>query len=837
MPDGRREQLHPHLPLLREDRSVERRRRPAPPVPPPGRGGRGAFAPRLKQATERILELRQTRPAPPFGIQPHLVFRVPFAEGASVDQLIESLQRQAGLEIVSVEPDRAVIVFRDNLELQEFRNAVRTYEEGPRRGINPRTGRPYATTSADFLEYIEPEQMRLWSREDRIGDRLKKIIGEDGDNINPLNRYVIDLELWHPGGSQGARRALDEVRQLVQHDQADDERVLDTFSGHFIVLAKVAVRGAKLDALLELDIVAEADFPPQPQFDPIQAGRVTARDFPRPPHPPEDGPRLCIIDSGIIANHPLLANNVGHEEAILTQTSSPADAHGHGTMVAGLAVFGDVRSCYELGQFASSLTLFSARVLNDRNEFDDEKLIINQMREAIETFRQQPYDCRVFNLSLGSGIPAFDSIRPRQTLWAEELDVLARELKVLLVVSAGNHEEADGMNTSDTETALMSYPDLLFNPLTGLCDPATAAIALTVGSLAQHNTPAITRRNANDIVRPLAGVDEPSPFTRIGPGINGAIKPELVHYGGNLVFVGFGSSIRRIKNDEPGTAVMSLSHQPTQNLFAYGCGTSFAAPRVARIAALIEHGLTRDLAGRPSPNLIRAVLASTADIPEASNIRLNSYDNGHAPCKVCGYGLPSELESLKSDDRRVTMVYQGSMPIDHFNVFAVPIPDAFRNASGERKIVVTLAYDPPVRRRRLDYLGVEMDVLLIRGKTLDEVFDAFRSVGANEDPTSAIGGSCRVDLEPRANPRNAGYSRKKSTLQRCQKIMRRPDRSDMDYGNEYYLVVRSERKWAPDEIEVQDFALAVTLCAIDSQLYNQVALRLRQRIQARARTL
>ena len=128
MPDGRREQLHPHLLLLREDRSAERRKRPAPPVPPPGRGGRGAFSPRLKQAAERILELRHRRPTPPFGIQPHLVFRVPFAEGASVDQLIDSLQRQAGLEIVSVEPDRAVIAFRDNLDLQEFQDAVNRYE-------------------------------------------------------------------------------------------------------------------------------------------------------------------------------------------------------------------------------------------------------------------------------------------------------------------------------------------------------------------------------------------------------------------------------------------------------------------------------------------------------------------------------------------------------------------------------------------------------------------------------------------------------------------------------------------------------------------------------------
>jgi hypothetical protein len=825
MPDTPLEQSHPHLSLLREDRIAERKKRSGFGGERPDRGGRGNFAPQLESGTSRLIEERQTKTPPPFGIQPHLVFRVPFAEGASVDQLIEGLQRQAGIEIVSVEPDRAVIAFRDDINLSDFQNAVNIYKEGPR--LNPKTGIPYATTTADFLEYIEPERMRLWSREDRIGDKLKEIIGEDGKNINPSDRYVVDIELWHPGGSQSARRALDEVRQLVQTAPENGERVLDEFSGQFIVLVKVAVNGNKLHALLELDIVAEANFPPKPHFDPIQAGRVTARDFPTPPRPPEDGPRVCIIDSGITANHPLLANNIGHEEAILTQTSSPADAHGHGTMVAGLAVFGDVRSCYESRQFASPVTLFSARVLNDRNEFDDEKLIINQMRTAIETFRQPPYDCRVFNLSLGSDIPALDSASPRQSLWAEELDVLARELKIVLIVSAGNHENASAHTAADAETVLQSYPDFLFGVATGLNDPATAAIAVTVGALAQHDAPVAQRGSgAGDIVRPVASVDEPSPFTRIGPGINGSIKPELVHYGGNLVFMGFGSNVRQI-GDEPGTAVMSLSYQPTQQLFAFNCGTSFAAPLVARLAALIEHGLTRDLGERPSPNLIRAVLASSADIPEASIIRLIPYENGHGPRKVCGYGFPSESDALKSRDRRVTMVYQGRMPIDHFNVFAVPIPDEFRYARGKRKIIITLAYDPPVRRRRLDYIGVAMEFFLIRGQGIDQVHDSFTRRPSGYDANSKY----RMTFDLNAS------ARKNCTLQRGECVMKRAERSDQDYGNEYYLVVRSERKWAPSEIEEQDFGLSVTISADDSELYNQVALRVRERVQVRARAI
>lgn len=92
-----------------------------------------------------------------------------------------------------------------------------------------------------------------------------------------------------------------------------------------------------------------------------------------------------------------------------------------------------------------------------------------------------------------------------------------------------------------------------------------------------------------DIAHCLAGRHQPGPYTRIGPGINGAIKPELLADGGNLVFQGYGET-RRIATD-PGCAVLSLSHEPQRQLFAYQSGTSFAAPYVARLAALLWHQL------------------------------------------------------------------------------------------------------------------------------------------------------------------------------------------------------------------------------------------------------
>jgi hypothetical protein len=594
----------------------------------------------------------RSRPAPPAGIQPHLVFRVPIAAGASPAALAVALQ-EVGITVVGIERDGAIIAFRDDANLNEFRQAVETYEQGPR--INVQTGQPFASARWDILELAEASQMRLWGRADRVGTRLVEDIGTGGRSIDRSKLYIVDVELWHRGTRTLARDARDELQRLVNHQPAPDERLRDDFIGDTLCLAKVSVLGAKLDLILNLDVVAEVDYPPAPVFDAHSAKQMTRRDFPAPPRPPEGGPSVCILDSGVASNHPLLAKNVGHADAFLAASTSPNDGCGHGTMVGGIAVFGDIRQCYETGVFQSDITLYSARVLNDRNEFDDERLIIRQMRDAISLFRGEPYNCRVFNLSVGVPGPWLRN-NTRQSIWAECLDFLAREQKVLIVVSAGNHNLGLGFNARDAEESLTRYPGYLLEPDCGLCDPATAAIAITVGGIAQHGETTVRRgANADFIFRVIANPFEPTPTSRVGPGINNAIKPEFVAHAGNLCFDGFGSTGRTIRDDE-GMAVMSLSHRPTESLFAFDVGTSFAAPLVARTAARVWHRLREVLREEPDPNLVRAVLGSAATIPQAALDRFLPLGDEQAVRRVCGYGLIDEEFSTDSGDRRVTLV-------------------------------------------------------------------------------------------------------------------------------------------------------------------------------------
>jgi subtilisin family serine protease len=772
-----------------------------------------------------LLEAEARRQPPPVqGIQPHLVFRVPVAAGTSPTELTDRLQ-QLGIAVVSIENDGAVIAFRGDTDLSEFKEAVRKYQRGP--AINQKTGLRYKSTRYDVFEIIEVDQMRRWGRTDRVGRRLANAIGKNGESIDSATLYVLDVDLWHRGTTALAKVSVTEVQKLVQDGTKAGEKFSDTFIGDVLCLARITVTGEKLSRLLEMDAVAEVDLPPQPFFDAYSAATVTPRDFPSPPRPAPDGPRVCILDSGITSSHKLLANNIGHEEAILTDTTSPADANGHGTMVGGLAVFGDIRACYTAGRFSSPITLFSARVTNDASRFDDDKRIINQMRQAVEVFLAEPYNCKVFNISLGCPEPLLSDGNRRQGEWAQALDVVARDLKVLLVVSAGNHDASIATLTHDAEKALIGYPHYLFEPAAGLCDPATAAIPITVGALAEHDEPAVRKgSDKDDLVRPIAQAGQPTPSTRIGPGLNDAIKPEFVAYGGNSTFHGSGP-IRSTKRIDPGVAVMSFSHRPVlDQLFAYHVGTSFAAIRVARLAALVWHRIRQDFGQDPDPNLVRAVLATATVMPEEACSLIEQTKGTDFIPRVCGYGMVDAELALESSDRRVTLVAQGSITIDTFHIFQVPVPEEFQDDSKSKRIVVALAYDPPVRRRRTQYLGVDMCCSLFRNKSVEEIVEAYRAITQEERKSKSLPGAIQDSSKCKLAPGVKALGT--STLQRCEWT----SKTRLKDSDTFHLLVRADRNWAPSEITEQDFGVAVTLESNNPLLYGVI----RERIPVRQRT-
>lgn len=829
MPDG---EAYPHLPLIKENLEEDRRKRQPPGSPifrPEGRGGFGAA---IKKHIDRISDEKAKLPKPPEGFQPHLILRVPFAQGqrAPIPSIVTAFEK-AGYTIVSMEANRAIVAFKDDSDLTGFRKMCDGYAAGPRDGINPDTGEPYKSTQWDILEYIDPAAIRNWTREDRVGADLAEAIGPSGERLDPTALYRVDVDVWHTGDIAQTRLLLGELKASLLKDPDASEKVIDEHVGDYICYARLLVRGRRLHALLDAPAIAGIELPPKPRFNTALPRAAGVQDFPPPVKPTRPGPSVCVVDSGVSTSHPLLAPFVGYAQSILTKTGTAADEHGHGTMVGSLAVFGDIFAAYESKNFASQVTLFSARVLNDQNTFDDDQLVIHQIKKAIEAFTIEPYSCRVFNLSLGTDRPAPQLREDRQSAWAEALDTLAKDLGVLLVVSAGNYEERLNTTGGLAEEAYKNYPNYLFEPKARLSDPATASIALTVGSLAHEFN---ARTEGDDVKLAIAHKDEPSPFTRTGPGVNDAIKPDLVHYGGNMMLGPAGQDRGSYIDEE--VSVLGLHHKSKETLFAFDAGTSFASPRVARLAALAWYRLEslwpeidpEDSEG-PTANLVRALLANSASIPQATKDRLKDSTVKDAVRKAVGYGIPDEERVLGSTPKRVTLVAKGDIGLDKFHVFEIPLPDEIMSVHGKKHVTISLAYDPPVRARRQPYLGVGMTFYMIGGANLDEVVEKYKKLDKDEDDSE------QEEDELKAFTFNAGEpgvnARRWSTLQRATKSFTKK----RDVGQKYYLVVRCERRWAPPTVEKQDFAIVVTIEADDERLYQLVEAQIRLRQPARVR--
>jgi subtilase family protein len=262
---------------------------------------------------------------------------------------------------------------------------------------------------------------------------------------------------------------------------------------------------------------------------------------------------------------------------------------------------------------------------------------------------------------------------------------------------------------------------------------------------------------AEDVrARPITVHHEPSPFSRVGPGIGGSVKPDLVDVGGTMVFDPIVVRLRT-GEDLASAGVLTLHNKFIDRLFTAGSGTSYAAPRVAFSAAQI---LTRFPSA--TANLVRALLGS-AEIPGPARERLIPLGI-EAVQTVCGHGQTDLERAAFSDEARVVLYGEDELVVDHFAVYRVPIPQPFQSHAGDRKIQVTLAFDPPVRHTRNDYAGIGMSFRLIRGCDPQQIFEHYRKRSKEEGPFPEIEARYDCKLLPGAQAREKGTIHRATAL-------------------------------------------------------------------------
>lgn len=532
--------------------------------------------------------------------------------------------------------------------------------------------------------------------------------------------------------------------------------------------------------------------------------------------PSIDSPEIGVIDSGIAENHKFIAPAIKNLKSKSYVVGDPSTADyvsggGHGTRVAGAVLYpygvSGIRGTYQLPCFIRNL-----RVL-DRNNRLVNNYPAQLMRKIIMDNKE---GCSIYNLSISSYSPFR---KKHMSSWAAMLDTLIHSENILFLVAAGNVNK-NSINLYLSAGA--NYPDYLHAPYCRVANPAQSLFAITVGSINHASFD-------DDLWNSLGDKDEISAFSRIGKGIWGSIKPDVVEYGGGLVASKFNGHVTSNPNTSP-----ELIRATLQGGSAYGKdveGTSFSTPKVAYIAAQLKKIYPNENA-----NLLRALIVQGARLP------YQFFQNPTTQSiQFFGYGQPSLGRVIKNSKHRVTFYNTALIRAEEGHLYLLKIPEEIQNPGNEYEILieVTLAFTAKVRRTRQkmkSYLSTWLDWT---NSKLGEPFEDFKNYVLKEIENDITD----YDSDARKKLSNFNWKIKnRSHLGKVQDINRNDGTIQKDWAiiksyqlpDEIGFAVRAHKGWDKNHYEIP-YALTVSIEILsnDVSIYESIKIENETEIEFR----
>ncbi len=361
---------------------------------------------------------------------------------------------------------------------------------------------------------------------------------------------------------------------------------------------------------------------------------------------------IGIIDSGISESNPYLAPYVVSREEYVPKEYQNRK---HGTFVASTIQYGNILNGIETDHKQLFKFVDVVAVPNSDSDFGptDGLEETDFMRIVVETMKKYSHRVKIWNFSLGlSNYICSDSISDLGAFF----DLIQDLYGVQFIVSSGNYENInqrtwppqEGLGESDRITS-----------------PADSIRSLTVGSVALYDSPeSIVKKN------------EPSSFSRRGPGASYIVKPEVVDYGGNV----------NIGYSETNVALIGLD---LDGNITGNVGTSFSAPRITqKLACVLEDMIEKDIL------LAKALLIHSARLNSKETIETKNAINYY------GFGMPDvdAKDILNCSKDEVTLIFRQKVKKGtHLEMMDFPYPKSLvKNGKCYGEICMTLLYAPPL---------------------------------------------------------------------------------------------------------------------------------------------
>ncbi|MEX2347734.1 MAG: S8 family peptidase [Balneolaceae bacterium] len=407
-------------------------------------------------------------------------------------------------------------------------------------------------------------------------------------------------------------------------------------------------------------------------------------------HTNQDSVLVCLLDSGVNRGHTLLAPFLSNQDMHKIKPDwDNADSYerGHGTQMAGNALFGDLIKHLE-GNHQIQLyhRLESVKIINPDDPNDEKLFGAITIDAASQPVVVKPNNNRIYCMAVTSkdhehkGEPSSWSSAVDQIVFG---DVDEPNERSLFLVSAGN-------------VWLENYRDYpVINERILVNDPSQAFNALTIGAYTEKD---FINQDTHPNSFSLATSGSLSPFSTTGLNLEKqwANKPDVVFEGGNL-------GIERDDIIDPDSLkLLSVGHDPQRHLFSDNYATSGATALASKLAAELYSEYPEYW-----PETIRGLMIHSADWTDQMK-REHSLATSETKRKLLGmygYGIPNIDKARYSASDQLTLIAERTIQpyiregsnepkINEYHLFDLPWPgEALESLFGEQiRVNVTLSY-------------------------------------------------------------------------------------------------------------------------------------------------
>ncbi|MCK4796516.1 MAG: S8 family peptidase [Spirochaetes bacterium] len=510
--------------------------------------------------------------------------------------------------------------------------------------------------------------------------------------------------------------------------------------------------------------------------------KIENRSFPLPEKNQEYA-RVGIIDTGIPKDHPVL------QPWVIEHISFVHDKYAneyHGSFVGGLTSFGHHLNGASICPDQEPINLVDVQVLGNGNpqygEIDEipEDILMVRLEESVPHLTVK-HNIKIWNMSAGLSVMCEQD---RFSNLAIFLDELQDECGIIFTLPSGNVVTETGEQRTWPPQEEIDFEDHLEAP-------GDSIRAITVGAIACNGKP-------DSCVQ----INEPTSYSRKGPGPSYTIKPDLVHYSGN------NSCHNPGRIDLSGQGILSVDEK---GRIVEDAGTSFSSPLAARTLGLLHNSLLQE----PSPNLMKALAIHSCYLPK----ELGALDK---IMPYVGFGLPSSLKTIFScSENEITLIFEQEI-IQGFTLdYPFNWPPSLIDYEGKCRgnIKMTLVAEPPLDSNfGAEYIRANVSAMFQFGKQTDDGKMKW-SNKVNENPTTG-------DLKKQFETELVEHGYKWKPIKKYEAIIKRIKAEDWRIRLRLLLRDGSDLGLKPIK-----FALVVTISDPEktAPVYNEVVNGLRQR--------